>query len=145
MPTTFQNDTQSCLLKGTLVSTPSGYRKIEALKEGDPLFNQTNDEILVEKILCNTYTFRDDNSFNIVYKIPKGSEGNSSDVYLTRGHRVIRKSGNSVLPEKLGYLPAKYSEVFDEFGNYTVYHVRVKDGVNNHIVVNGGCIVESWR
>ena len=139
------NLSESCLLQGTRVHTPLGYTPIEKIREGDLIYNQEREPIYVEQVMCNTYTFQTNNPFNIVFKIPKGSLGNKSAVYLTRGHRVIRKNGNAVLPEKLGFLPAPYPEVFDEKGTYTVYHIRVKDSEKNHLVVNGGCVVESWK
>lgn len=135
----------SCLLKGTLVHSPMGYVAIETLKEGDPIFNQDNVAIRVEQMFSSTYTFQTNDPFSVIYKIPKGASGNKTHVYLTRGHRVIRKNGNGVLPEKLGFVPAPYSEVFDEKGSYTVYHIRVQDSEKNHLVVNGGCVVESWK
>ena len=144
-PFQFSSGSESCLAKGTLVYTPSGYTRIEVLKEGDQIYNQHTQPVYVEQILSNTYTYSTSNPFNVMYKIPKGSLGNSSPVYLTRGHRVIRKNGNAVLPEKLGFLPAPYSEFFEEKGAYTVYHIRVKDSEKNHLVVNGGCVVESWK
>ena len=132
------------LLKGTVVSTQNGSVPIESIHEGDMILNQAGEPVIVQQISIAHYHVKlAKGTYNEMYKVPKGSYGAKSDLYLTKGHRMLKKNGNVVLPEKLGFLPAPESEYCDANGNFTVYHIKV--GAEHHLIVNEGCIVESWK
>lgn len=143
--TVYQQVNDGCLLQGTRVKTPNGDVHIETLRKGDFIINQRNEPVLIEKLSKAIHNVKTVHTNNVIYKIPAGTHGARTDVYLTKGHRVMKKNGNVVLPEKLGFLPAPTSEYCDERGDFIVYHIGVNDGERNHLVVNGACIVESWK
>lgn len=134
---------QSCLLKGTLVNAPDGPRRIETIRKGSYIYNQHTEAVLVRQLVVGHRNLQSDT--DILYKVPKGQYGTTSDLYLTKGHRMMNKRGILVLPEKLGMQPAPAEEYCDAENEYTVYHIMVEHGEKNHLVVNGNCIVESWK
>ena len=139
----------ACLLKGTKVLTVHGYVPIEQLRKGDYVLNQNNEKVMVEESGFWSHTYEEDpigdNKLRAIYKVPSGTLKAKSDVFLTYGHRVMRNNGAMALPFRLGLKRAERSEFCDKNGSYTVYHVRVTDGEHNHLIVNGGCVVESWK
>lgn len=134
----------SCLLSGTRVQTPNGPVPIESVRVGDMVLNHKKEAVRVIEIGSGTHNVATARKLDTIYTIPQNQYGAKSAVYLTKGHRVLTKHGNLVLPEKLGFLPAHPSEYCDSEGNYTVYHLRLDDSESS-IVVNGGCAVESWK
>lgn len=141
--TVYQLVTGSCLLRGTRVETPNGPVPIEALRTGDTIVNQHGIPIRVKKVAVAKHTFHTTSKDNHLYKVPKGKYGATSDVYLSRWHCMLG-TNRMVPPEQLGLRPAQPDEYCDADGVYTVFHIMVEDGANNHLVVNGGCVVESF-
>jgi len=81
-----------------------------------------------------------------IFKIPAGKQNATSDLYLSFFHRIFTpEDGWLRKPISLGFKEAPDSEVTnDPNGRYTIYHIRVEDGERNHLIVNGGCLAESW-
>lgn len=135
-----------CLLKGTRVKTESGYTPIESIQQGDYIVNQESK--LVQVTETGKWEFRFDEPTNSpwvqVYKLPKGIFSTDSPVYISKGHRIVLKNGGTILPTNIGIQPATKEEICDEDGMYTLCHIRVEQSKQNHLVVNGNCIVESW-
>jgi hypothetical protein len=77
-----------------------------------------------------------------MYKIPDGQYGAKKDVFLSHLHKV--SDGKMMLyPKTLGLEKARKEE-FVKDGKYTLYHLEVENGLLNHLVVNGECVVDSW-
>jgi hypothetical protein len=137
----------SCLLKGTMVKVRGGFQPIETLQTGDIVINHLGKEIQIIQTGQWNYNYKNINEVVLsqIYKIPKGKFGTNTDTYLSKGHRILTKHGNLVIPEKLKLEQAKKEEYCDEGGNYTLYHIKLENCVTNHIVISGNCIVEDWK
>lgn len=150
-PTTsepIQPTTTPCLLEGTRVKTPIGYTPIERLRVGDILLTDFGKLTKISKIGRWVKTFEENpyDDSKIVYKIPKGQYNADSDVFITRYHRFLDPVlWRLRLPYIAGLALAKPSEILIPNTNtYVVYHIRLEN-VDDNIVVNGGCVVESWK
>ena len=143
----------ACVLEGTEVWTDKGMVAIENLKVGDSICTR-HYEIAVTKIGkwtidLNTEQDRDDLSKKM-YKIAAGKYGAERDVYISHYHRVLvdenpeseEESRVFRLPTSLG-LPVADPREYSKDGKYTLYHLQL--AVGNHYVVNGDCMVESWK
>jgi len=143
----------ACVLEGTEVWTDKGMVAIENLKVGDSIRTR-HYKIAVTKIGkwtidLNTEQDRDDLSKKM-YKIAAGKYGTERDVYISHYHRVLvdenpdsdEESRVFRLPTSLG-LPVADPREYSKDGKYTLYHLQL--AVGNHYVVNGDCMVESWK
>ena len=144
----------SCLLEGTLVWTANGYVPIETLKVGDSIRTKHFyiDIVKVGKWSVDLNQEEDRNDLSKkMYKIPAGQYGATSDTYISHYHRILvdENPGSETesrvyhLPTKLGLGAAEPTEVSMDHGKYNLYHLQL--AVGNHFVVNGGCMVESWK
>lgn len=139
------NTETACLLEGTLVKTPTGYRLIENLRLDDYVISHRNINLRVVK--THKWSCNVENKSDVakrIYKIPAGKQNNTTDLYLTFFHRVF-SAGDGWLrkPISLGYKEAADHEI-SKNGKYNIYHIRIENGEENHLIVNGGCFVESW-
>jgi hypothetical protein len=144
-----ENNTQkaSCLLEGTLIKTPYGYKRIESLRVGDNIICHNNNIqriIKTQKWKCNIENKSDISKR--IYKIPSGKQNNTLDLYLSFFHRIFSiDDGWLRKPISLGYKEATNDEITkNKDGTYYIYHIRIENGEKNHLIVNGGCFVESW-
>jgi len=133
-----------CLLTGTRVKTPRGYVPVEKIKVGDSIISNLNLSVKVIEVgkwECSTHNT---DLSSKVYKIPAGKFGAKQDVYLSYYHRIL--SNNRLeIPVKLNLKEANPSNIVEADGHsFMLYHVRVENGNDNLLVVNGGCVVESW-
>jgi hypothetical protein len=120
---------------------------VESIKVGDYVTSHKNKPVKVTEIgnwRCNINNKSD--LTRRIYKIPAGKQNTTSDLYLSFFHRIYTpEDGWLRKPISLGYKEAKDSEVTQRpDGKYSIYHIRVEDGNNNHLIVNGGCFAESW-
>jgi len=132
----------ACLLKGTLVKTPNGYKPIELFAEGDFVTTHNNHVRRVTKVGKWVCSFKHHTLEQTVYKVPAGSMQNTTDLYISRNHR-ISNGFRLCNVDKLGFSEALESEITSN-GQYMLYHLQIEQGVTNFLVVNGGCKVESW-
>lgn len=143
----------ACVLEGTEVWTNKGMVAIENLKVGDSIRTR-HYEIAVTKIGkwsvdLNNEQDRNDLSKKM-YKIAAGKYGAERDVYISHYHRILvdenpdseEESRVFRLPTSLGLPVAEPSE-YSKNGKYTLYHLQL--AVGNHYMVNGDCMVESWK
>ena len=132
----------SCLLEGTLVFTTTGYRPIETIHVGDSIVSHcglTRKVTRVGKWICDVKYQTEEQR---MYKIPAGSLRAKLDVYVSRFHKI--SNGTMLLyPTTYGFKEAEPSEL-TKTGKYTIYHLEVERGSTNYLLVNGGCVVESW-
>ena len=138
-----------CLLEGTLVRTPTGSVPIELVKIDDYVLNQHYKPVRVVLTSKTTFEYKTNPTSeyeldNVLYTIPAGTLGATSNVYLTRHHRFMTSDGTMKKPEEYGLKRSELSEVCKTSDLYTVYHLRLEDEYNNHFIVNGDCIVEDW-
>ena len=138
-----------CLLEGTLVRTTTGSVPIELVKKDDYVLNQEYKPVRVVLTSKTTFEYKtnptsDYELDNVLYTIPAGTLGATSNVYLTRHHRFMTSDGTMKKPEEYGLKRSEASEVCKTNDLYTVYHLRLEDEYNNHFIVNGDCIVEDW-
>ena len=136
--------TTPCLLKGSSILTPSGYKLIETLSEGD--FIVTHDGNIMPILKCSKQRIQWVTSLpqdKLVYKI----EG-KKPIYLTAWHKVMQQDGSMIEAMKCGLPLANKSEYCDEDDVYEIYHINVKNWYLNNLVVDDGSIsgkiVESW-
>ena len=138
----------SCLLEGTRVKTPSGYTLIEQLRVGDILLSDFGKLTKISKIGRWVEVFEEEpyDDSKVVYKIPKGQYNAENDIFITRYHRFLDPvSWRLRLPYIAGLTLAKRSEIVRPNSNtYVLYHIRLEN-THDNIVVNGGCVVESWK
>lgn len=131
-----------CLLEGTLVKTPGGDKRIETLKEGDCIQSQNNKICKILKVGKWPCVYKDRKTSQIVYKVPAGSLNNKTDLFISHHHRI--SNGFRLLPpHALGFQIASEREITNN-GKYTLYHLKIEQGLINYLVVNGGTRVESW-
>ena len=144
-----KNPPTICLLEGTLVRTPTGSVPIELVKKDDYVLNQDYKPVRVVLTSKTTFQYKTDPTTkfdmdNVLYTIPAGTLGATSNVYLTKHHRFMTSDGTMKKPEEYGLKRSELSEVCKTSDLYTVYHLRLEDEYNNHFIVNGDCIVEDW-
>ena len=135
----------ACLLMGTMVKTLNGYIPIETIKVGDTVISHKNTRVKVLEVgkwKCDLKKDRTD-LVKRMYKIPAGKYDAETDVYLSHYHRILTDGYWLRIPKNLGFKEADPAE-FAIDGKYNIYHLRVENGLDNHLVVNGGCAVESW-
>ena len=133
---------QPCLIEGTLVLTPTGYKPIETIQVGDSIISHcklTKKVLKVGRWVCD---YKNRTLEQTVYKIPSKKYGATKDVYLSHYHKVSDGT-NMLYPKTLGLEVAKESEYVTN-GKFTLYHLQVEKSLLNHLVVNGNCIVDSW-
>jgi len=138
-----------CLLEGTLVRTPTGSVPIEQVKKDDYVLNQHYMPVRVVRTRQSTFEYKENPTTtydlaNVVYTLPAGTVGATSNVYLTKNHKFMTSDGTMKRPEEYGLQRSKLSEICKTKDLYTVYHLRLEDEYNNHFIVNGDCIVEDW-
>jgi hypothetical protein len=138
-----------CLLQGTLVRTPKGSVPIELLKQDNYVLNQHYKPVRIVRTIKRGLQYKPNPTSkydldNVLYTLPAGTLGATSNVYLTTHHRFMTADGSMKKPEEYGLARAKSSDVCDARGLYFVHHLRLEDCYNNHFLVNGDCIVEDW-
>jgi hypothetical protein len=132
--------TVPCLLKGTRVLTPSGYKLIESLSVDNIITNHYNQPATIRKISKTVVKWSENPPLDKkVFKTP-----GYQPTYLTGWHRIRGEDGTFLQAYDCGFEVAKKEEICDEVGVFVIYHLHVDDWQNNHLVVNGGTVVESW-
>jgi len=138
-----------CLLEGTLVRTPTGSTPIELIKEGDYVLNQHYNPVRVTLTTSRTLQYNANPTTkydlnNVIYTLPSGTLGATSNVYLSKHHKFMTSDGTMKKPEEYGLKRSELSDICKTGELYTVYHLRLEDEYNNHFIVNGDCVVEDW-
>jgi hypothetical protein len=132
-------------LKGTLIKTPNGYVPIEKMKIGDEIVSDDGAIVKVTKIgkwECDANNKYDKLDLSkVMYKIPAGEYKCTTPVYISHFHRILAPDKWLRFAKNLGCKVATASEL-SESGLYTIYNLAVEQ--DKHLVVNGGCVVESW-
>ena len=130
----------ACLLKGTLVRTPTSYVPIETLQIGEYVVNEQEQSLRITDIEKSDIVYKERSCLSKqVYKVPKGLHGAKSDLFLTRNHEIVMGDGSLKIPEECGAIKA-YSKDYCIDGKFSVYHLRLER--NCHFFANG-CLVTS--
>jgi len=142
----------SCLLKGTKVKTPNGYRNIETLKVGDSVISHRGKTVKIIKAHSWNVYWNDKISYeSLVYVL----ETNRNKTYISAHHKFKNTQIDSTQKLKLfdngmvqacdgGLRLARREEICDNNGMYQLYNIQVENHERNHLIINGGIIVESW-
>jgi alpha-tubulin suppressor-like RCC1 family protein len=132
-----------CFVKGSRILTPSGYRRVETLKNGD-LVQTAKGKIVPVTVLSTNVGNTSERT--APFRIPKDfiSRGvPSRDVGLSPDHAVMIKPGAWMFTKTLGrHLPEKVQQ-YNLGKSQTYYHVETPDYFKDDLVVDG-MVVESY-
>ena len=136
----------SCLLEGTIVKTPNGWTPIEKLKTGDYVTNQNGMAVRIKRMTKSRNEYNSKTNSNaMVYRVPVGQMGCTTELYVSKHHKIQQPDGTLLKAHKLNLELASQKEICDRFGRYVLYNLQVENHRENHLQVNGNCIVESWN
>jgi len=128
-----------CLLKGTKVLTPEGYKLIENLKCNDMIITDTNREVPIVNIFKTVINPELKPNF-IPYKIERNSISENypaEDTYMS-GYHMIKFGDNWIEPKKC----PKFNKDLS-IKEIVYYHIQLENFETDNLVINGGLIVES--
>lgn len=121
-----------CLLKGTLILTPTGYTPVESLKKGDTVLTSDKRRVPIVNI-HNTIVKGGPSTYPCV--IQKNAVGNKEEFCISQNH-LIKYGEYWVLPKTHFKLDKNAEEIH-------YYHIQLKKYSTDHLVINEGVIVES--
>jgi len=124
-----------CLTKTCNVLTPSGYRNVAEIKQGDVVTTSDNRQVEIQRILTSTLP-ADKVSPRLIKAHQFGKNQPLIDTHLSDWH-AFNVNGMWQLPKKSN-LPKQWSEE-----QVTFYHLELPDYYNDNLVVNG-MVMESW-
>jgi len=129
-----------CLTETVDVLTPTGYINIKNLRIGDKVI--TSDGRYSNIIgLHKSSIYGTDNTYP--YIVPAGSITNNyppMDITLSNRHCILTPSGGWVLPPQISNAVCDKSNTIINY-----YHIQLENYKSDHLVINGGTIVESWN
>jgi hypothetical protein len=130
-----------CFTDNTQVLTPNGYINITQLKNNDIVLTHDNRQVPIVKI----YSFNViGNKQNNPYIIPKNSiEQNypPEDIILS-GKHLIRYQNGWIQPQS-GFNGLLFKQD-DSKSTIKYYHIKLPNYLTDYLVINGGCVVESF-
>jgi hypothetical protein len=135
------NPSVPCFTDKTEILTPSGYINIRELNNNDIILTHDNRQVPIIKI----YSFDViANKQNNPYIIPKNSIDKNyppQDIILS-GKHLIRYKNGWIQPES-GFNGLLFKQD-DSNSIIKYYHIKLPNYLTDYIVINGGCIVESY-
>ncbi len=127
-----------CLFEDTEVLTPSGYVSVKSLQEGD-LVTTSDGRTSHIKRIWSSYMPLQEQFFPIVIKVNSIAENYpQQDCRLSKYH-LINFNGNWITPYKNEHI-FKYDR---EVKSIKYYHLELENYMTDHLVINGGLVVES--
>jgi hypothetical protein len=132
----------SCFVAGSLILTPTGYKKVEDFKNGDLIKTPDNRSVPVKINITNVNNTTIENA---PYLIPKGSLRKNipaNDLRLSPNHAIRISQGFWVIP-RLAKDMFKQIKQYDVGKPITYYHLETPNFYKDHLVCNG-TIVESF-
>ena len=121
--------TLACLLEGTKILTPNGYKLIEQLKKNDQVITGDNRITTIDKIYSSSIKGENVDA----YTIPKGTYGAINDTTMTKYHAIInnnRLEFSMNLKKAKKFIPCKTKI-------YKFFHVVLSDKNLDTIIANG--------
>ena len=136
----------SCLLFGTLIKTVGGYIPIQTLQVNDTVCNHKDEPVKIVKILrmAEKYERRPKIKNKIMYKIDINTYGARKPIYISRHHRIMTSEGVFVKAHEANLNLAPKNEFVNKNNMYYLYNLQLENHTTNHLVINGGTIVECW-
>ncbi len=128
----------NCLTRGTTVLTPYGYIAIEKLKKDDYVLTSDNRKSKIKKI---HRIFVHSNKETNPYIIPKNAFGKNYPLIETviSGLHKIKFNDVWIVPKKFDFKQKTSSKIIEYF------HIELENYLTDHLVINSGLIVESFR
>jgi hypothetical protein len=80
----------------------------------------------------------------IMYKIPLNMFGARKPIYISRHHRIMTADGTFMKAHELNLNIAHKSEFTNKNDIYYLYNLQLEDHTQNHLVINGGTVIECW-
>jgi hypothetical protein len=128
--------TLNCLLKGTQILTPDGYKLIENITLDDLIITYDNRIVRIKNINKDIILAKDDDT--IPYIIRKGQYGAFEDLYISKSHGVLINGDYFDIPCRIGL---ELSNLQNELLTY--YHIETENYLYDTIIANG-VAVESY-
>lgn len=130
-----------CLTENTRIKTPTGYKNITTLKKYDIIVTQDGRHVPITKLTKSNITT---DPYNSPYIIPKNyfGKGYPKKEFLispTHAISIDYKSNKWFLP----YIHGKLLRRHDYYKPITYYHIELPCWLTDHLVIDGGTIVES--
>jgi autotransporter-associated beta strand protein len=126
-----------CLTPETIVLTQNGYVSITTLNKGDYITTDDNRQVQIKEIYLRKFKA---NKITNPYIIPKNSIDYNyppEELKLSGGH-LIKYQNYWVLPRLAGVFKQDTSKDI-----ITYYHIKLENYKTDHLVINGGAVVES--
>jgi hypothetical protein len=80
----------------------------------------------------------------IMYKIDINTYGARKPIYISRHHRIMTSEGVFVKAHEANLNLAPKNEFVNKNNMYYLYNLQLENHTTNHLVINGGTIVECW-
>ncbi len=128
----------NCLTRGTTILTPYGYVAIEKLKDGDYVLTSDNRKSKIKKVhRIFVHSSKETNP----YIIPKNAFGKNYPPIETviSGLHKIKFNNVWIVPRKFNFRQKISSNIIEYF------HIELENYLTDHLVINGGLVVESYR
>lgn len=134
-------DNPLCLVKGTNILTPYGYKQIETLKNGDIVSTESK-SVVIKKIHSIHYesTTKESAPYTI-YKNALGPNCPPNDISVSGRHAIQLRPGFWEIPQEAANVNKRI--VQEKRGSsVTYYHIELPDYASDNLIANGQ-IVES--
>jgi hypothetical protein len=133
-----------CLTSKANILTPNGYINIKKLKKGHNVITSNNKIVEILRIIKIKLLPPED---NLPYLVPAASLGKNyppKDITISGKHAILMPN------KKDWFIPNFYKEAnknkvkpIEVDGPITYYHIILPSYIEDNLVINGGCIVES--
>jgi hypothetical protein len=130
-----------CLVKGTNILTPYGYKQIETLKKGDIVSTESK-SVVIKNIHSIRYesTTKESAPYTI-YKNAFGPNCPPNDISVSGRHAIQLRPGFWEIPQEVAKVNKRI--VQEKLGSsVTYYHIELPDYASDNLIANGQ-IVES--
>jgi hypothetical protein len=127
-----------CLFEDSEVLTVSGYKSVKELKKGDYVITSSGKKSQIISVLSSIYPNKSPYYPMIIPKNSIALNYPPKDCRLSKGH-LIKYNNDWITPYKNEHIFS-----YDKNNEYIkYYHLQLEDYYNDHLVINGGLVVES--
>ena len=124
-----------CLVEGTTVLTPIGYRSISMLRKGMRVLTSDNRKVKIMNIYKSLFPGNERTWPCIVPKGGIAANYPQEELRISQDH-LIRYKNRWILPKQRFPLDTSMEKI-------QYYHIELENYPTDHLVVNGGTVVES--